>query len=117
MVRIDMSEYGDGTVGIEKLIGMPRGIVGSERGGILTEQLRENPYTVLLLDEVEKASPYLMNLFLQGFDEGWMTDGRGKKVYLSDATYLLETSVGTSRYSKPLVSAKRLWATCASEDE
>ena len=52
MVRIDMSEYGDGTIGIEKLIGMPRGIVGSERGGILTEQLRENPYTVLLLDEV-----------------------------------------------------------------
>src|ERR671910_543254 len=60
MVRIDMSEYSDGTVSIEKLIGMPRGIVGSERGGILTEQLRENPYTVLLLDEVEKASPYLM---------------------------------------------------------
>ncbi|HEY0084182.1 MAG TPA: ATP-dependent Clp protease ATP-binding subunit, partial [Pyrinomonadaceae bacterium] len=57
MVRIDMSEYGDGTVGVEKLIGMPRGIVGSERGGILTERLRENPYTVLLLDEVEKASP------------------------------------------------------------
>jgi ATP-dependent Clp protease ATP-binding subunit ClpA len=51
MVRIDMSEYGDGTVGVEKLIGMPRGIVGSERGGILTERLRENPYTVLLLDE------------------------------------------------------------------
>src|SRR5688572_23291408 len=83
MVRIDMSEYSDGTVSIEKLIGMPRGIVGSERGGILTEQLRENPYTVLLLDEVEKASPYLMNLFLQAFDEGWLTDGRGKKVYLS----------------------------------
>ena len=73
MVRIDMSEYSDGTVSIEKLIGMPRGIVGSERGGILTEQLRENPYTVLLLDEVEKASPYLMNLFLQAFDEGWLT--------------------------------------------
>ena len=79
MIRIDMSEYGDGTVGIEKLIGMPRGIVGSERGGILTEQLRDNPYTVLLLDEVEKASPYLMNIFLQAFDEGWITDGRGKR--------------------------------------
>ena len=65
MVRIDMSEYGDGTVAIEKLIGMPRGIVGSERGGVLTEKLRENPYTVLLLDEIEKASPYLLNLFLQ----------------------------------------------------
>jgi ATP-dependent Clp protease ATP-binding subunit ClpC len=105
MVRIDMSEYGDGTVGIEKLIGMPRGIVGSERGGILTEQLRENPYTVLLLDEVEKASPYLMNLFLQGFDEGWMTDGRGKKVYLSDAIVIMTSNLGSEsfkKYEKPL---------------
>jgi len=105
MVRIDMSEYGDGTVGIEKLIGMPRGIVGSERGGILTERLRENPYTVLLLDEVEKASPYLMNLFLQAFDEGWLTDGRGKKVYLSDAIVIMTSNLGSEnfkKYSKPL---------------
>ncbi|HKR01430.1 MAG TPA: ATP-dependent Clp protease ATP-binding subunit [Pyrinomonadaceae bacterium] len=105
MVRIDMSEYGDGTIGIEKLIGMPRGIVGSERGGILTEQLRENPYTVLLLDEVEKASPYLMNLFLQAFDEGWMTDGRGKKVYLSDAIVIMTSNLGSEsfkKYEKPL---------------
>jgi len=105
MIRIDMSEYGDGTVGIEKLIGMPRGIVGSERGGILTEQLRDNPYTVLLLDEVEKANPYLMNLFLQAFDEGWMTDGRGKKVYLSDAIVIMTSNLGSEsfkRYEKPL---------------
>jgi ATP-dependent Clp protease ATP-binding subunit ClpA len=105
MVRIDMSEYSDGTVAIEKLIGMPRGIVGSERGGILTEQLRENPYTVLLLDEVEKASPYLMNLFLQAFDEGWLTDGRGKKVYLSDAIVIMTSNLGSEnfkKYEKPL---------------
>jgi len=105
MIRIDMSEYGDGTVGIEKLIGMPRGIVGSERGGILTEQLRDNPYTVLLLDEVEKASPYLMNIFLQAFDEGWITDGRGKKVYLSDAIVIMTSNLGSDnfkRYEKPL---------------
>ena len=100
MVRIDMSEYSDGTVSIEKLIGMPRGIVGSERGGILTEQLRENPYTVLLLDEVEKASPYLMNLFLQGFDEGWLTDGRGKKVYLSDAIIIMTSNLGSESFKK-----------------
>jgi ATP-dependent Clp protease ATP-binding subunit ClpA len=84
---------------------MPRGIVGSERGGILTEQLRDNPYTVLLLDEVEKASPYLMNLFLQAFDEGWMTDGRGKKVYLSDAIVIMTSNLGSDnfkRYEKPL---------------
>src|ERR687883_423017 len=105
MVRIDMSEYSDGTVSVEKLIGMPRGIVGSERGGILTEQLRENPYTVLLLDEVEKASPYLMNLFLQAFDEGWLTDGRGKKVYLSDAIIIMTSNLGSEnfkKYMKPL---------------
>ena len=100
MVRIDMSEYSDGTLSIEKLIGMPRGIVGSERGGILTEQLRENPYTVLLLDEVEKASPYLMNLFLQGFDEGWLTDGRGKKVYLSDAIVIMTSNLGSESFKK-----------------
>src|ERR687895_1484185 len=100
MVRIDMSEYMDGTIGIEKLIGMPRGIVGSERGGILTEQLRENPYTVLLLDEVEKASPYLMNLFLQAFDEGWLTDGRGKKVYLSDAIVIMTSNLGSENFKK-----------------
>ena len=110
MVRIDMSEYGEGTVGIEKLIGMPRGIVGSERGGILTEQLRENPYTVLLLDEVEKANPYLMNIFLQAFDEGWLTDGRGKKVYLSDAIVIMTSNLGSEnfkKYEKPLGFGKK----------
>ena len=72
---------------VDKLIGMPRGIVGSERGGVLTNQLKDNPYWVVLLDEVEKASPNTLNLFLQAFDEGWITDGRGKRVYLSDADH------------------------------
>ena len=84
---------------------MPRGIVGSERGGILTERLRETPYTVLLLDEIEKASPYLLNLFLQAFDEGWLTDGRGKKVYLSDAIIIMTSNLGSEsfkKYMKPL---------------
>jgi ATP-dependent Clp protease ATP-binding subunit ClpC len=105
MIRIDMSEYQDGTIAVEKLIGMPRGIVGSERGGILTERLRDNPYTVLLLDEIEKASPYLLNLFLQAFDEGWITDGRGKKVYLSDAIIIMTSNLGSDnfkKYMKPL---------------
>lgn len=105
MVRIDMSEYQDGTIAIEKLIGMPRGIVGSERGGILTERLRDNPYTVLLLDEIEKASPFLLHLFLQGFDEGWITDGRGKKVFLSDAIIIMTSNLGSEnfkKYMKPL---------------
>ena len=105
MIRIDMSEYQDGTIAVEKLIGMPRGIVGSERGGILTERLRDNPYTVLLLDEIEKASPYLLNLFLQAFDEGWITDGRGKKVFLSDAIVVMTSNLGSDnfkKYMKPL---------------
>jgi ATP-dependent Clp protease ATP-binding subunit ClpC len=100
MVRVDMSEYQDGGVAVDKLIGMPRGIVGSERGGILTNQLKDNPYTVVLLDEVEKASPNLLNLFLQAFDEGWLTDGRGKRVYLSDAVVIMTSNIGSENFRK-----------------
>ncbi len=100
MVRVDMSEYQDGSVAVDKLIGMPRGIVGSERGGVLTNQLRDNPYTVVLLDEVEKASPHLLNLFLQAFDEGWLTDGRGKRVYLSDSVVIMTSNVGSEHFRK-----------------
>jgi len=95
-----MSEYGEGTVGIEKLIGMPRGIVGSERGGVLTNQLKDSPYSVVLLDEVEKASPSMLNLFLQAFDEGWVTDGRGKRVYLSDAIVIMTSNIGCEHFRK-----------------
>ncbi len=100
MVRVDMSEYQDGSVAVDKLIGMPRGIVGSERGGILTNQLKDNPCTVVLLDEVEKASPSLLNLFLQAFDEGWLTDGRGKRVYLSDAVVIMTSNIGSENFRK-----------------
>jgi len=57
MIRIDMSEYQDGVVAVDKLIGMPRGVAGSERGGLLTNQLKDNPHTVVLLDEIEKRAP------------------------------------------------------------
>ena len=87
-------------MGVDKLIGMPRGIVGSERGGVLTNQLRDNPYSVVLLDEVEKASPSLLNLFLQAFDEGWLTDGRGKRVYLSDAVVIMTSNLGSENFRK-----------------
>jgi ATP-dependent Clp protease ATP-binding subunit ClpA len=100
MIRIDMSEYQDGAVGVDKLIGMPRGIVGSERGGLLTNPLKDSPYTVLLLDEVEKASPSILNLFLQAFDEGWITDGRGRRVYLSDTVVIMTSNVGSERLRK-----------------
>jgi ATP-dependent Clp protease ATP-binding subunit ClpA len=102
MVRIDLSEYQDGGVSIEKLIGMPRGIVGSERGGILTTQIRDNPYTVVLLDEMEKAHPHLLSLFLQVFDEGWLTDGRGKKVYFSDSLIIMTSNLGSHLFKSAL---------------
>jgi ATP-dependent Clp protease ATP-binding subunit ClpA len=87
-------------MGVDKLIGMPRGIVGSERGGVLTNQLKDNPYSVVLLDEVEKATPALLNLFLQAFDEGWLTDGRGKRVYLSDAVVIMTSNLGSEHFRK-----------------
>ncbi len=102
MVRIDLSEYQDSGVSIEKLIGMPRGIVGSDRGGILTTQIRDNPYTVVLLDEMEKAHPHLLSLFLQVFDEGWLTDGRGKKVYFSDSVIIMTSNLGSNLFKAAL---------------
>lgn len=100
MVRVDMSEYRGGSLSVDKLIGMPRGIVGSERGGILTNQVRDNPYTVVLLDEIEKADAFVHNIFLQVFDEGWLTDGRGKKVFFSDAIVIMTSNLGADEMSK-----------------
>ncbi|HEY4706230.1 MAG TPA: ATP-dependent Clp protease ATP-binding subunit [Thermodesulfobacteriota bacterium] len=105
MIRVDMSEYKDSAVAVDKLIGMPRGIVGSERGGLLTNPVRENPYSVVLLDEIEKAHPFVLNLFLQVFDEGWLTDGRGKRVYFSDTVIIMTSNLGSDvfkKYVKPL---------------
>jgi ATP-dependent Clp protease ATP-binding subunit ClpA len=99
MVRVDMSEYQDASA-VDKLIGMPHGIVDSRRGGVLTNQLRDTPCTVVLLDEVEKANPSVLNVFLQAFDEGWLTDGRGKRVYLSDAIVIMTSNVGSDHFRK-----------------
>jgi ATP-dependent Clp protease ATP-binding subunit ClpC len=98
MVRLDMSEYQDESVGVDKLIGMPRGIVGSPHGGVLTSQLQDNPSTVLLLDEIEKASRSVLSVFLQAFDEGWLTDGRGRRVYLSDSIVIMTSNVGAEHF-------------------
>jgi ATP-dependent Clp protease ATP-binding subunit ClpA len=82
------------------LIGMPRGVAGSGRGGLLTTPLRDNPHTVVLLDEIEKASPSLLNVFLAAFDEGWLTDGHGDRVYLSDAIVIMTSNVGSEHFRK-----------------
>ncbi|MGE3274654.1 MAG: AAA family ATPase [Vicinamibacterales bacterium] len=100
LIRLDMSEYQDSRTAIDKLIGAPRGVAGSDRGGVLTNQLRDNPYSVVLLDEIEKASPDLLNLFLQAFDEGWLTDGRGRKVYLSDAVVIMTSNLGAEHFRR-----------------
>ena len=100
MIRVDMSEFQDPSVAVGKLTGMPRGIAGSERGGILTNQLRDKPYSVILLDEIEKAHPSVLNLFLQAFDEGWLTDGRGRRVYLSDSIVIMTSNIGSAHYRR-----------------
>ena len=100
MIRVDMSEYQDPTVAVGKLTGMPRGIAGSERGGVLTNQLKDHPYSVVLLDEIEKAHPSVLNLFLQAFDEGWLTDGRGRRVYLSDSIVIMTSNIGSAHYRR-----------------
>jgi len=79
---------------------MPRGIVGSERGGLLSNPVRENPYSVVLLDEIEKAHPFVLNLFLQVFDEGWLTDGRGKRVYFSDTVIIMTSNLGADVFKR-----------------
>src|SRR5262249_31945660 len=76
------------------------GVVGNERGGLLTSPLKDTPHTVVLLDEIEKAHPAVLNLFLQAFDEGWTTDGRGQRVYLSDAVVIMTSNVGSEHFRK-----------------
>ena len=95
MVRIDMSEYGE-KHSIARLIGAPPGYVGYEEGGQLTEAVRRRPYSVLLLDEIEKAHPDVFNTFLQVFDEGRLTDGQGRTVNFSNSLIIMTSNVGSA---------------------
>jgi len=102
MIRVDMSEYQDGAVSVDKLIGMPRGIVGSERGGVLTNQLRDQPYSVVLLDEVEKAAAEVFDIFLQVFDEGRLSDAHGRHVDARHSVFIMTSNIGTDEAGKQL---------------
>jgi ATP-dependent Clp protease ATP-binding subunit ClpC len=93
MVRFDMSEFMDGH-SVSKLIGSPPGFVGHEEGGQLTEKIRSNPYTVLLLDEIEKAHPKILDIFLQVFDEGVLTDSHGRKCDFRETIIFLTSNLG-----------------------
>lgn len=94
MTRLDMSEYGE-RYSRNRLIGSPPGYVGYEEGGQLTEALQRNPYQVVLIDEVEKAAPEVLSTFLQVFDDGRLTDGKGNTVDCSQAIFIMTTNLGS----------------------
>lgn len=99
LIRLDMSEYSaDFTV--SRLIGSPPGYVGYTEGGQLTEQVHSQPFCVLLLDEIEQAHPAVLNLFLQVFDDGRLTDAQGRAVYFSDATVIMTSNLGNELWFK-----------------
>lgn len=97
MVRIDMSEYGE-KHSVARLIGAPPGYVGYEEGGQLTEIVRRRPYSVILLDEVEKAHPDVFNVLLQLLDDGRLTDGQGRTVDFKNAVVILTSNIGSHYY-------------------
>ncbi len=94
MVRIDMSEYGE-KHSVARLVGAPPGYVGYEEGGQLTEAVRRRPYTVVLLDEVEKAHPEVFNVLLQVFDDGRLTDGQGRTVDFRNTILIMTSNLGS----------------------
>lgn len=93
MVRIDMSEYGE-KHSVSRLVGAPPGYVGYEEGGQLTEQVRRRPYTVVLLDEIEKAHPDVFDILLQVLDDGRLTDGQGRTVDFRNTILILTSNLG-----------------------
>ncbi len=96
MIRIDMSEYMEKHA-VSRLVGAPPGYVGFEEGGQLTEAIRRKPYSVVLLDEIEKAHPDVFNILLQILDDGRLTDGQGRTVDCRNAVFILTSNIG-SRY-------------------
>jgi ATP-dependent Clp protease ATP-binding subunit ClpC len=93
LIRIDMSEYME-KFNVSRLVGSPPGYVGYEEGGILTEKVRRHPYSVILLDEIEKAHPDVFNLLLQVFDEGHLTDSLGHKVDFKNTIIVMTSNIG-----------------------
>ena len=93
MVRIDMSEYME-RFAVSRLVGAPPGYVGYDEGGQLTEQVRRNPYCVVLLDEIEKAHPEVFNLLLQVMEDGQLTDSQGRTVDFRNTIIIMTSNVG-----------------------
>ena len=93
MVRIDMSEYMERHA-VSRLVGAPPGYVGYDEGGQLTEAVRRKPYSVVLLDEIEKAHPEVFNVLLQVLEDGRLTDGKGRTVDFRNAVLIMTSNVG-----------------------
>src|SRR3954464_8559610 len=103
MVRIDMSEYGE-KHSVARLVGAPPGYVGYDEGGQLTEAVRRRPYSVILLDEVEKAHPDVFDVLLQVLDDGRLTDGQGRTVDFRNAILILTSNIGSVFVNDPSLS-------------
>lgn len=106
IVRIDMSEYAE-RHNIARLVGAPPGYVGYEEGGQLTERVRRRPYSVVLLDEIEKAHPEVHNVLLQLFDEGRLTDGHGRVVDFTNTVIIATSNIGSDAIRRNLAAGVR----------
>lgn len=100
MVRIDMSEYME-KHSVSRMVGSPPGYVGYEEGGQLSEKVRRNPYSVILFDEIEKASPEVFNILLQVLDDGHITDGQGRKVDFKNTVIIMTSNAGARSIAAP----------------
>ena len=96
LIRVDMSEYME-KFAISRLVGAPPGYVGYEEGGQLTEKIRRKPYSVLLLDEIEKAHPDVFNMLLQVFDDGYLTDSVGRKIDFTNTIIIMTSNLGAKK--------------------
>jgi ATP-dependent Clp protease ATP-binding subunit ClpC len=99
LIRIDMSEYME-KFSVSRLVGAPPGYVGYEEGGQLTEKVRRKPYSVVLLDEIEKAHPDVFNILLQVFDDGILTDSLGRRVDFKNTIIIMTSNIGTRDLKK-----------------
>ena len=106
MVRIDMSEYGE-KHSVSRLVGAPPGYIGYEQGGQLTEAVRRRPYSVILLDEVEKAHPEVFDILLQVLDDGRLTDGQGRTVDFRNVILVLTSNLGSQYLVDPSLDVGR----------
>src|ERR671933_237699 len=106
MIRVDMSEYSE-KHSVSRLVGAPPGYVGYDEGGQLTEAVRRRPYSVVLLDEVEKAHPEVFDILLQVLDDGRLTDGQGRTVDFRNTVLILTSNLGSTFIADPTIDEQR----------